>query len=1287
MSKKIWIGFLFLLFLPILVFASSNKALASHSISSISPSSVPAGSPDTLLTVTGSGFASNSFISLDGIGVTTTFVSSATLRTTISSANLASPTTYSIGVFNPSEGTLSNTRTFTVTAAPPPAPSLDHFSFDSIGTQTTGIAFNITIRARDASNNTVTSFAGPVSLTVSSGTISPTTSGAFSSGVWTGSVTLGGTGSTRTITATGGGKTGTSSSFTVNAPATPPTPTGVTASASGSTVTVNWNAVVPATGYKIYRNGVFRADDTSSPFTDSSVSPGSHNYTVSAVNITTEGSQSSSANVTIIGRPSISDTEESSVTLNSATLRADINPNGASTTAWFRYSTANPSGCDDTFGTRVPASQGSDPNVGSGFNNQNTSQNISSLTENTRYYFCALARNSIDLNDGPVESFYTLPDAPEGLTAGNIGPAGSPPTPQVRLNWTASTSAGVTYKIFRKTTTSGYSEIGSTPAGATTYTDSVGLVDGWTYLYKVSAVGAGGATADSNEVTIIARNTTQCDDDIDNDGDGEIDEDDPACRQASDNDESADPEWIRSIQIEGDKRADIETNWTFSFELVEDAPKGTTFQIDWDWNESHGDEDFEYSCGASWNTEQSVIPAQLKIWDHDVCEWGHSNEPIKIRLENQGGVIPADTKISYTATFVENPKTEGPQRFRISRFATTDPDETPLQEEDVIVELAENEECVWFDPPGGENKPSCFWQLPRIFVEFIADFFIQIIRAIFGILIGFVVYLIKGIMALDVLVPGGAARNGFAVTMQVANIGLVLAIIVIGFATILHRESYGMRKALPRLLIVAVLINFSLYFAGVFIGLSNALTNVFLDGITDLSFELPTEGTDQFIGGFTGFLAVLFSPFFEILFQILLLFALIATLVMFLIRYVWLSILVIGLPLVLVLTIFPNLKVGGASGAWDTWLEKFTNWLLFGPVAAFFLWLAFLLNSEADPTFINMIVTIAILVYGLTVAQKLGLSGSETAGKMAGWATRRAALYAGKATGYFKPHGAGDHGAEAAHAPAAGPAAAPAGTPRLDLREEAHMPGAVLPSAEAAKPAEPQMRFNEMLQQYEEVPPATPAAAEPEAEPTRMDKFKKFAKETTKGITGVEPTREGLQHWAEGGDTIKDIIKPGVKELLGDMTHGPFKGLFGHTKGEENEEKLGKISKFLDGKLAEEKKFFKELKEDFWTDEQLYKYRYEMKPEEKRTFFREEIEKQLVVKYGPKGSASFEAAKKKVLDLGTVINSAQSAKTKLEVKVIEDREGLTEAKGGDGGAHPPKAPKAASSGGGGGHAH
>jgi len=82
--------------------------------------------------------------------------------------------------------------------------------------------------------------------------------------------------------------------------------------------------------------------------------------------------------------------------------------------------------------------------------------------------------------------------------------ANTPGKHTVVLNWTASTTAGVTYNIYRGTAM-GVCSGTPTPYAAgvtgTTYTDS-NVTLGTTYYYNVSAVGTGGESACDGEVAV-----------------------------------------------------------------------------------------------------------------------------------------------------------------------------------------------------------------------------------------------------------------------------------------------------------------------------------------------------------------------------------------------------------------------------------------------------------------------------------------------------------------------------------------------------------------------------------------------------------------------------------------------------------------------------------------------------------------------------------------------------------------------------------------------------------------
>jgi hypothetical protein len=87
----------------------------------------------------------------------------------------------------------------------------------------------------------------------------------------------------------------------------------------------------------------------------------------------------------------------------SATLNGSANPNGATTTGWFRYHTSNPGSCNDNFGTRAPLSGST--NLGSGTTAVNYSRALTGLTVGQGYYFCAIANNTPGTRFGAIRFF------------------------------------------------------------------------------------------------------------------------------------------------------------------------------------------------------------------------------------------------------------------------------------------------------------------------------------------------------------------------------------------------------------------------------------------------------------------------------------------------------------------------------------------------------------------------------------------------------------------------------------------------------------------------------------------------------------------------------------------------------------------------------------------------------------------------------------------------------------------------------------------------------------------
>ena len=172
-----------------------------------------------IITITAKDSSGNTVTSYTGTN--TLSVSSGTISPTSSG-------TFSLGVWTGSVslstsgsgitiGTSGSSKSGTSNLFTVNAVALDHFVFNSVSSpQTAGSAFSITITAKASNGNTIASYNGRPILSVSTGNISPAVTGAFSSGIWTGSVTATGAGSGVAITAIDGSHTGTSNSFTVN---------------------------------------------------------------------------------------------------------------------------------------------------------------------------------------------------------------------------------------------------------------------------------------------------------------------------------------------------------------------------------------------------------------------------------------------------------------------------------------------------------------------------------------------------------------------------------------------------------------------------------------------------------------------------------------------------------------------------------------------------------------------------------------------------------------------------------------------------------------------------------------------------------------------------------------------------------------------------------------------------------------------------------------------------------------------------------------------------------------
>lgn len=285
--------------------------------------------------------------------------------------------------------------------------------------------------------------------------------------------------------------------------------------------------------------------------------------------------------------------------------------------------------------------------------------------------------------------------------------------------------------------------------------------------------------------------------------------------------------------------------------------------------------------------------------------------------------------------------------------------------------------------------------------------------------------------------------SGWQIFRDIANLGFVLGIILIGVATILRIKSYQAQSILWKLIVAALLVNFSLVIAGAFIEVSHSISNYILSyigaggsneigtGVTRIGdsfrfFEVANNvsgwgggfwsdayqtGKDL-AGGQGASLGVIASLAVLILFASIVFVTLLAFFVLMFLRYFYLAFLLIISPIVWLLWVFPN-----TQDHWRKWWKTFINWVLYAPLVLFFVYLSLSVidkyaqyssqvQSDLAAIFsledgsinfgliMSTLVAVALLIGGMKIARGMGEGGANLAfslgDKVSGWAKNKA---------------------------------------------------------------------------------------------------------------------------------------------------------------------------------------------------------------------------------------------------------------------------------------------------------
>ncbi len=245
--------------------------------------------------------------------------------------------------------------------------------------------------------------------------------------------------------------------------------------------------------------------------------------------------------------------------------------------------------------------------------------------------------------------------------------------------------------------------------------------------------------------------------------------------------------------------------------------------------------------------------------------------------------------------------------------------------------------------------------------------------------------------------------DGWKLVRDIANMFFILIMVAIAFATILRIERYGIKELLPKLIIVALLINFSMVLCLVLVDFTNLiaqyfinsaqttatgykvnLSAVFIDGleisrtmtahfcetylmnkedcetkysagsqelqncqkIAQENYDKCKEDMEKITKAETeneSLLSIIIAEIGTALILFIAAFILLAGAVLLIIRSIAVWFFVILSPLALICLILPALRTH-----WERWMHQFTRWCIFAPVYTFFIWLAARMCSKGS---------------------------------------------------------------------------------------------------------------------------------------------------------------------------------------------------------------------------------------------------------------------------------------------------------------------------------------------------
>ena len=294
-----------------------------------------------------------------------------------------------------------------------------------------------------------------------------------------------------------------------------------------------------------------------------------------------------------------------------------------------------------------------------------------------------------------------------------------------------------------------------------------------------------------------------------------------------------------------------------------------------------------------------------------------------------------------------------------------------------------------------------------------------------GIILNYIIQLTVVNMKGTLFASGGAIDEAWKVIRDVANMGFIFVLLYAAIKTIVGQGGET-QKLIKNIVIVAILINFSLFFTKVAIDVSNVVAMTFYDAIAPGSLNSTEwgetgianslmdslnlqsiwrggalgEGDKLLVIGVMGTILCLIAAF--VFFAIAL---------MFIIRFVVLIFVLILSPLAFISMILPGDQANKVSKQWS---EALLGQAVFAPAYFLLTWIVIKISRKLIPTdggdilgalqntaaagtttsnpdsigiLVNFFIVIAMLIFSLVTAKEISSKSGAMVGKATSWAT------------------------------------------------------------------------------------------------------------------------------------------------------------------------------------------------------------------------------------------------------------------------------------------------------------